>query len=114
MLEFGGYCGIDCDACPALLATRKGDEAALAAVAAEWSKLYGAKIPPESIPCAGCFARAPEPTGCHAHECGIRTCAMGKGVDTCAECPDYACDRLAEFFACAPEAKANLEARRKD
>jgi len=59
MLESGGYCGIDCNACPALLATRKGDEAALAAVAAEWSKLYGAQIPPESIPCAGCFARAP-------------------------------------------------------
>jgi hypothetical protein len=113
MLETGGCCGIDCDACPALLATRKGDQAALAAVAAEWSKLYGAQIPPESIPCAGCFARAPEPTGCHAHDCPIRTCAMGKGVETCAECPDYACERLAEFFACAPEAGANLEARRR-
>ena len=38
---------------------------------------------------------------------------MKRGVDTCAECPDYACDRLAEFFACAPEVKANLEARRR-
>jgi hypothetical protein len=113
MLESGGYCGIDCDACPALLATRKDDKAALAAVAAEWSKLYGADIPPESIPCAGCFARPPQATGCHAHECAIRTCAMGRGVDTCAECADYACDRLAGFLAAVPEAKANLEARRK-
>jgi hypothetical protein len=113
MLETGGYCGIDCDACPALAATREGDEAALARIAAEWSKMYGAQIPPEAIPCAGCFARPPAPTGCHAHECPVRACAIKRGVDTCAECPDYACDQLAEFFGYAPEAKANLEARRR-
>jgi hypothetical protein len=113
MLEFGGYCGIDCDACPALLATRSGDKAAIERVAAEWSKMYGAQIPPESVPCAGCFARPPEPMGCHALECGIRACAMKKGVATCAECPDYACAQLADLLAQVPDAKANLEARRK-
>jgi hypothetical protein len=113
MLEHGGCCGIDCDACPAFLATQSGDTEAAAKIAAEWSELYGAEIPPESIPCAGCFADEPEPTGCHAHECGIRACAVGKGVRSCAECADFPCDQLNEFFTYAPEARANLEARRE-
>ncbi|HDR06415.1 MAG TPA: DUF3795 domain-containing protein [Candidatus Coatesbacteria bacterium] len=113
MLEHGGYCGIDCDACPAFLATRADDEEALARIAAEWSEMYGAEIPSESIPCAGCFAREPEPTGCHAGECAIRSCAMEKDIPTCAECPDFACEKLLDFLACVPEAEANLEARRK-
>jgi hypothetical protein len=37
---------------------------------------------------------------------------MAKAVATCAECADYGCDKLAGFLASAPEARANLEARR--
>ncbi len=113
MIENGGYCGIDCDTCPAYLATQKGDKEALVKIAADWSEMYGTEITPENIPCAGCFANSPEPTGCHAAECEIRACAIEKKVLTCAECPEFACDKLTEFFIYAPEAKVNLEARRR-
>ncbi|MCK4594802.1 DUF3795 domain-containing protein [bacterium] len=112
MIENGGYCGIDCAKCPAFIATKADDTEAYKKIAADWSEMYGAEIPPENIPCAGCFASSPEPTGCHAGECEIRACAIEKKVLTCAECPEFACDRLTEFFTYAPEAKANLEARR--
>jgi hypothetical protein len=44
--------------------------------------------------------------------CEIRKCGRARSVATCAECPDYACDKLAAFLKNVPEARANLEARR--
>ena len=109
MMKYGGSCGLDCDECPALLATKADDREALKRIAAEWSKLYGVEIPVEKMPCAGCFARPPEPLGCHAPDCEIRACVIGRGYKTCAECPDFACEIIAGLLAQAPEAKQRLE-----
>jgi len=114
MHQYGAYCGLDCDTCEARLAHAANDLAKLEEMARKTREEWGVPdATAESVRCVGCFGNPPDPLIGYCFECGIRACARDKGVPTCAECPDYACDRLAEFFACAPEVKANLEARRR-
>jgi hypothetical protein len=71
-----GYCGLYCGACPGLLATisETGNN-----------------------PCHGC--KSEQPTwDCAA--CGIKSCAIRKGYQFCAQCTDSAaCELLQKFVA---------------
>ena len=106
-----GCCGIDCSACGALLATVNDDDAKRAEVASEWSKMFDADIKPEQIVCHGCTSEGPWFHYCE-NLCEIRKCARGKGCATCADCDDYACERLEGFFGQVPDARKNLDALR--
>jgi len=95
MLKRGGFCGLDCDACPSL-ACGMGDEA----------------VGSGGIPCGGCFAGPSDTPGCSFEDCRIRSCALERGVPTCAVCDRYVCTMLDEFFRSFPggdEARINLE-----
>ncbi|MCX7021584.1 MAG: DUF3795 domain-containing protein [bacterium] len=99
MLERGGFCGLDCDACPSLAVG--GDVGA---------------VDPGTIPCGGCFAGPSDAPGCSFEDCRIRSCALERGVPTCALCDRYVCGPLEEFFRSFPggdEARKNLDFRRK-
>ena len=102
------YCGLDCQQCPAYLATQNDDEALRQKTAAEWSAMFQATITPEQIVCHGCKSDGQEQFF-HCSQCGIRSCARSKGFDTCAPCEDYACDQLAFVIDNVPEAKTALE-----
>jgi hypothetical protein len=111
MPELLAYCGIDCSACPALIATRTNDAALRAKTAAEWSKSFGHDFKPEQVNCTGC----PTATGAHIGYCSmceVRKCATDRKVATCADCADYGCATLAGFHKNAPEARARLDAVR--
>lgn len=105
-------CGVSCNACPALIATRNRDNDLRAKTAEEWSKAYNAEIKPEDIYCKGCLSTI-EPLFSHCKVCEIRKCAHEKGHLNCAYCPDYACEKLTEFFKIAPEAKTTLDVVRE-
>jgi hypothetical protein len=107
-----GACGIVCSDCPAYIATRTDDDALRARTAAEWSAMYHADIKPAGINCDGCPSAGPR-LFAHCLECGIRACAHGRKLVTCAECPDYACGKLQEFFAMVPQARQTLEGLRR-
>ena len=112
MSELLAYCGIDCGACPALIATRTNDAALRAKTAAEWSKSFGHDFKPEQLDCTGCPTDAgPHVLYCESM-CEIRKCARGRRLANCAACPDYGCATLAGFHKNAPEAKARLDAIR--
>ena len=114
MAKLLAYCGLDCGACEAYIATQKNDRAALEAVAEQWTKQYGAKtIGADMCVCDGCSS-GKRAASAHAATCGIRLCASGRGVATCAHCPDYGCETLKGFFAFAPVLKEKLEAIRKE
>jgi len=105
MPEMVACCGIDCDACPALIAARTNDAALRAKTAAEWSKSYGHDFKPEEIDCTGCTTEAgPHVIYCESM-CEIRKCARGRKVSTCADCGDYSCKTLSDFQKKAPEAQ---------
>lgn len=106
-----GACGLVCSNCGAYKATQANDAEAIARIAGEWSKEYGGNIQPESVWCDGCLTAGTRKCG-HTGECEIRACAIARGVANCAECPDYACDKIMQFIAGVPEARETLESLR--
>jgi hypothetical protein len=105
-------CGLDCAVCPAFIARKTDDQALRVQTAAEWSKLHGVALKPEDINCVGCLKTEGIHIG-HCAECEIRKCGLGRKVKNCALCPDYGCDKIANFLAHVPPAKANLEEVRR-
>ena len=101
------YCGLKCHECGAYIATRENDAARREETARKWSALYRADILPEQINCQGC--KSDGPRFFHCDVCDIRQCCLSKGVDNCALCEDYICDKLSSFIKLAPEAGAALE-----
>ena len=105
-------CGLTCTECPGYIATQNQDVEAIAKVAEMWSAEFDAKLTAEDCWCDGCRSDV-GPWMSHCAECGIRACGVERGVETCAECADYACcDKLTEFFGFVPEAKVTLEGLR--
>jgi hypothetical protein len=68
------YCGLYCGACPVFLATR-----AEGGIKAEGGAL---------LACDGCRSER-LPSWCA--ECGLKSCARGKGLDFCGDCGEYPC-----------------------
>ena len=92
MKDLIAYCGLDCEACEARLATLRDDEALRQKVAALWSQLNGVEITPEMINCLGCRVEGVKFPYCESL-CPIRQCALRRGVETCGERKPH-CDAL--------------------
>ncbi len=112
MAKVIAFCGLDCSVCPGYIATKNDDNEARAKIAEQWSKEFKSDIKPEDVNCDGCTNMAGRHIG-YCAQCGVRKCASAKGVTTCAQCTDYACETLEAFFKMAPQAKANLDEIRK-
>jgi len=41
--------------------------------------------------------------------CEIRKCGKEKGVENCAHCSEYVCEKLKKFFKMVPQAKKRLD-----
>ncbi|MGC9468588.1 MAG: DUF3795 domain-containing protein, partial [Anaerolineae bacterium] len=105
------YCGIICSECDAYKATQSKDQAALERVAAAWREQFSPEITAASIACDGCLPTDGALCGWGA-ECPIRACAIDRGVNSCAHCPDYGCDTITEFLSHSPETRKVLDAMR--
>ena len=103
-----GVCGLTCTECPAYKATQKDDDEERKRVAEKWSKEFSAEIKPEAINCDGCTVLDGKHFS-HCGQCEIRACGLGKEVENCAHCADYACEKLGKFFEMAPGARATLD-----
>lgn len=106
------YCGLVCQRCAIYLATREQDEEKRhkmrEEIAQEIKKHYGEECRPEDVTdCDGCKSEGRLLSGCR--RCEIRKCARQKGVENCARCSEYACEKLEELFATDPEAKKRLD-----
>ena len=111
------YCGYRCDLCAA-----RSDDAGLRQQMVDlWRKYLGHQnYTAENVRCNGCRAG-----GLLADKgCPVRPCAIEKGVETCAHCDEYPCDKLKpllgsrtsffERFPDATEAEFNLCYRQFD
>ena len=109
MKQLIAYCGLDCEACEARIATLRNDDALRVKVAKLWSELNGAEITPEMIHCVGCRVEGPKTPFCEAL-CPIRQCALGRGAETCGACGEMErCEKLAMITKNNPDAFRNLE-----
>jgi hypothetical protein len=108
MSKMIAYCGLDCSACPAFLATQADDPQKRAETAQSWSKQFHVEIKPEEINCDGCHSSSGR-LFTHPQVCEIRKCGLEKRIPHCAHCPEYACEKLTALFGMAPEAKEELD-----
>lgn len=96
-----GYCGLDCEACDAYLATIHDDQALREKTAALWAELNQAPILPEHINCEGCRVDGVKTVFCE-QMCAVRRCAQEKGVETCGSCAEMeTCESVAQFSPAA-------------
>jgi len=88
------YCGLDCEACSARIATVNNDDSMREKVAKLWSDLNGAEIKPEMINCLGCRADGVKTVFCESM-CEIRKCAIAKNASLCSACYDFSvCEKI--------------------
>ena len=105
------HCGLVCTECPAYIAKRAGDDALRARTAERWSG-PDFSVSPQDVSCDGCAVPEGERFK-HCDACEVRRCAPPRGIATCAECPDYVCDKLKRLFALiGPEARETLDVLR--
>lgn len=103
------YCGLDYEKCDAHLATINNDQELRKKTAKLWAELNHAPILPEHINCKGCRVEGVKTVFCDSI-CGIRKCALKKGVATCGDCPDLErCSTVSEILKNNPSALENLK-----
>lgn len=103
------YCGLNCETCDAYIATKKDDQALREKTAKLWAELNQAPILPEHINCEGCRGNGRKTVYCESL-CGIRQCALQKGVKTCGDCGELEkCSTVGSLLSNNPEALKNLK-----
>jgi hypothetical protein len=105
-------CGLDCEKCEALVATRNNDDVLRHKVAKKWADLYGLPVKPEHINCEGCRSTGIKTYYCE-QMCAVRKCVLDRELDNCAACDAFPCANLEEIFKFAPQARYTLESMRE-
>jgi hypothetical protein len=117
--EMIAYCGLNCLTCPIYLATRETDlkkqrQMREQVVLAIKEYLGEEKRVEDITDCDGCKAQGGRLFS-SCRNCQIRKCASEKGLENCAYCSEYACEKLSKFFDSEGEqagAKKRLDAIR--
>lgn len=117
MEKMVGYCGLRCDTCPILLATREKDDEKKhemrVEIAQQIKERYGQDCKAEDVTdCDGCKAKGARLLS-GSTNCQIRKCASQKSVENCAHCDKYVCEELANFFEKEPTSRELLDKIRK-
>ena len=107
------YCGLDCGKCEIAKAGKSGDPAAKEKVARGFSEKFGWNLSPEDISCDGCTADGGVLFQ-YCAGCAVRSCARERGIENCAACEDYGCEKLSFIFKANPASKENLERLRRE
>ena len=89
MVEVLALCGYRCDLCQFYIRNARSEEHK-ERVSREFTEIFGDDIRPEDVECVGCRSK-----GKHVDTaCPVRPCALEKGVENCAHCSEFICDKL--------------------
>jgi hypothetical protein len=99
--EMLAYCGLDCSECKAYIAKQTDDDDLRMKTAEEWSR-PDYPVSPEDINCDGCKSETGE-LWKWCLSCEVRACAGERGVETCAHCNEFGCDKLEKFLKMSGE-----------
>lgn len=92
MTEMIGYCGYSCHLC----AARSDDPAIRQRLVYGWRKILGHEhYTVENVRCDGCRndGRLAD------KQCEARPCAIERGVESCALCDDFICEKMGHLLA---------------
>jgi len=93
MEEMIGYCGYNCHLC----AARSGDMSVRQRMVDAWKKYLGHEnYTAENVECEGCKSKRDKIAD---KQCKARPCARDKGLDSCAQCDDFPCDKVNHLFS---------------
>jgi hypothetical protein len=98
-----GCCGLNCEKCPVLLATKTNDDGLRAKTAREYTDLYGEYLGghilnKEDMNCSGCQSDSDIFLGCEL--CIISKCCQEQKLTSCANCVEYlTCNMLQGFYS---------------
>jgi hypothetical protein len=86
-------CGYRCDLCLAYKPNVEANPANRQILSDGWHQYFGFRLPPEEIYCDGCMADNPKLID---QSCPVRPCVIEKGLENCAQCEQYVCEKLTE------------------
>ena len=86
-------CGYRCDLCLAYRPNIESNPANQQKLSDGWYQYFGFRIPAEKILCDGCLAENPQLID---QSCPVRPCVLAKGLENCAYCEQYGCEKLVE------------------
>jgi hypothetical protein len=90
------YCGIDCGKCEAFIAKKENNNEIRKKYAKELSERFDIEVLPETVNCDGCPSSGEHMGYCSM--CNIRDCCNDKGIENCAFCDDYVCEKLEKVY----------------
>ena len=116
------YCGLDCSGCDVYQATKLDSDDIRQKYADKVFSQFKIKVEPETINCHGCRDERPKTGYCAM--CEVRKCTIDRGLENCAYCKDYGCEKLQKVHAAmisvgkavdgVASAQLNLEAIRQE
>jgi len=98
-------CGYRCDLCLAYRPNIEAQPANRQRLSDGWFSYFGFRVSPEEIHCDGCMAEDPHLID---NACPVRPCVIARGLDNCAQCDEYVCDRLRERLVVYEEIRERL------
>lgn len=100
-------CGYRCDLCLAYRPNIERNPSNQQKLSDGWYQYFGFRIPAAEICCDGCMAEDPKLIDL---SCPVRPCVLEKGLDNCAQCERYICEKLTERLVVYEELKRRIGA----
>ncbi len=95
-------CGYRCDLCLAYKPNIAKNPSNQQKLSDGWFKYFGFRIAPADICCDGCMADDPKLID---QSCPVRPCVIARGLDNCAQCEHYVCEKLTQRLVVYEEVK---------
>ena len=98
-------CGYRCDLCLAYKPNIENNPSNQQKLSDGWHKYFGFRLTPAEIICDGCMSNNSKLID---QSCPVRPCVIEKGLDNCAQCEDYVCEKLAQRLVAYEEVKKRV------
>ena len=95
MKQIISLCGMRCGLCMAYRPNIEGHPENRQILSDGWHNYFGFRIPPEEIVCNGCF---PDGKPTLDNECKVKPCVTARGLENCADCDEYKCEKLSSIL----------------
>ena len=100
-------CGYRCDLCLAYKPNVEKNPTNQQKLSDGWFKYFGFRLPASEICCDGCMSDNPKLID---QSCPVRPCVIARGLDNCAQCEQYVCEKLTQRLFVFGEVKRRVGA----